>query len=262
MLPTFDITRVAYGDKPLQFGELYTPAGTEAHPVVVLIHGGFWRNAYGLALMRDLAQDLVRRGIVVWNIEYRRVGDASGGWPETLLDVARAVDYLRQLQDTYALDLQRVVPVGHSAGGHLALWLAARHKLTSTDLSLVSTSPLPLTAAVSLAGAMDLEHVRQLHLGNDAALELLGGDPDSVPERYLAASPTAHLPLGIPQVLVHGTADDRVPLIVSRSYTDKARAAGDSVTLIELADTDHFALIDSASAAWSMTVQEINRLLV
>ena len=240
--------------------DLYTPTGTALRPVVVLIHGGFWRAAYNLSLMDGLAEDLARRGFVAWNIEYRRVGDVGGGWPNTLLDVGRATDYLRALEQTYHLDLQRVIPVGHSAGGHLVLWLCARHKLTSSSLLPADATPLPIKGAVSQAGAMDLEHVWRLHLGDDAALELLGGDPTTIPERYAAASPAAHLPLGVPQVLIHGTEDDRVPLIVSQVYAEKARAVGDAVNLIELPGADHFVLIDPTSDAWAKTVDEINRL--
>jgi|SRR5450755_2241 len=260
MATTFNVSRLAYGDEPLQFGDLYTPPGTELRPVVILIHGGFWRAAYGLSLMAGLAENLAQRGFAAWNIEYRRVGDSGGGWPNTLLDVARATDHLKASQQSYHLDLQRVIPVGHSAGGHLALWLCTRHKLIISNLLPDSATPQPIKGAVSLASAMDLEHVWQLHLGNDAAIELLGGDPTTVPERYVAASPAAHLPLGIPQVLIHGTEDDRVPLIVSQVYAAKARAVGDPITLIELPGADHFVLIDPASTAWATTVREIDKL--
>src|SRR5579859_898210 len=248
--------RLAYGEEELQFGELYVPEGAGPWAVMILIHGGFWRAPYGLALMTGLAEDLVKRGLAVWNIEYRRVGDAGGGWPGTLLDVAQAADHVRRLGEMYPLDLQRVVSVGHSAGGHLALWLAARAQLEARD-----TTPLKLVGVVSLAGAMDLEHVWSLKLGNGAAAELLGGSPKSVPERYEAASPARHLPLGLPQVLIHGTEDDRVPLIVSEAYREKASAAGDSVKLVVLDEADHFVLIDAASAVWERAVKEIWELL-
>ncbi|HEV2653619.1 MAG TPA: alpha/beta hydrolase [Ktedonobacteraceae bacterium] len=261
-MTTFTVSRLAYGNEPLQFGDLYTPTpGAELRPVVILIHGGFWRAAYDLSLMTSLAENLAQRGFAVWNIEYRRVGDAGGGWPGTLLDVARATDHLRTLQQSYSLDVQRIIPVGHSAGGHLALWLGARHKLVGSNMLTDNITPQSIKGAVSLAGAMDLKHVWQLHLGNDAAIELLGGDPTTVPERYMAASPAAHLPLGIPQVLIHGTLDDRVPLIVSQVYAAKARAVGDAITLIELPGADHFVLIDPASAAWATTVREVERLV-
>jgi acetyl esterase/lipase len=249
-----------YGTNPLHFGHLYVPGHPGPHSIVVLIHGGFWRVPYGLSLMTGLAEDLVGRGIAVWNIEYRRIGDSGGGWPGTLQDVAQATDYLSSIATAYGLDLQRVVSVGHSAGGHLACWLAARKRIAATS-PLNSDTPLTLTGVVSLAGAIDLALVWRLNLGNGAAAELLGGSPQVVAERYTAASPAALLPLGVPQVLLHGTADTHVPLIVSQMYTRHAREAGDDVTLIELAEADHFVLIDAEEAAWSITVEWIRKLL-
>ena len=253
--------RLVYGDEPLQFGDLYVPDQPGPYPVVILIHGGFWRAAYSLSLMEPLAIDLVRRGIAVWNIEYRRVGDPGGGWPGTLQDVARANDYLKTVAESHALDLQRVVAVGHSAGGHLALWSAIQQRVTVEDTVIKSAPSLQLAGVISLAGACDLEHVWQRHLGNDAVVELLGGGPNDVPERYAAASPTAFLPLGIPQVLIHGTLDDRVPLAISRSYVAKATATGDKINLIVVDDADHFVLINPTSVAWSITINQIQQLL-
>ena len=253
--------RLAYGDGPFQFGDLYIPEDEKPHPVVILIHGGFWRSTYDLSLMTKLAQDLVARGIATWNIEYRRVGNSGGGWPGTFLDVAQATDYLITIADTYGLDLQRVIAIGHSAGGHLALWLGARGKLAQDCELASSNTPLALNGAISLAGAMDLEHVWQLGLGHDAVVELLGGSPDEVPERYDMASPVEHLPLGIQQVLIHGTDDDRVPLVVSQEYADRARSAGDTVKLIKLVGGNHFVVIDPNSTAWNRAVDEIKRLI-
>ena len=252
--------KLIYGTDPLQFGELFLPQGSGPHPVVILIHGGFWRAAYRLTLMGGLAEDLARRGIAAWNIEYRRVGDPGGGWPGTLLDVALATDYLQVIASSYNLDLQRVVTVGHSAGGHLALWLAARSRIPLESTIAVKGSPLALAGAVSLAGAVDLKHVWQLNLGQGAVRDFLGGGFDEVPERYSVASPAALLPIGVPQVLIHGTEDDRVPLIVSQDYTRQATEAGDPVLLIELPGADHFVVIDPHSAAWSVTLREINKL--
>jgi acetyl esterase/lipase len=251
---------LAYGAESLQFGELYVPNGPGPHPVVILIHGGFWRAAYRLTLMQGLAGDLVQSRIAVWNIEYRCVGDAGGGWPGTLQDVARATDYLATLAPTYALDLARVVTVGHSAGGQLALWLAARSRLQKTGQLRMSNTPLHLAGAIILAGTSDLKLVWQLNLGHGAASDFLGGSPDKVPERYAMASPAALLPLDIPQVLIHGNRDDLVPLIVSQAYAQKADRAGDRVTLIELPGADHFVLIDPTSAAWKITIAAIQNL--
>lgn len=256
--------RLTYGSESLQFGDLYLPTNelgnAPRYPVVILIHGGFWRNPYTLSLMEGLARDLVARNIAVWNIEYRRIGDTGGGWPNTMLDVARAADFLRTIALQYGLDTGRVVPIGHSAGGHLALWLAARERIRHGELN--TENPLSLTGAISLAGAVDLEETAKMHLGNNAAVELLGGTPQEVPERYAMASPAALLPLGIPQVLIHGTNDDRVPDKVSRIYYSKAKLAGDDVTMIDIVGADHFAMIDPSSEAWKATVRELQKLFV
>jgi acetyl esterase/lipase len=262
--------RLAYGPEYLQFGELYLPQAAEPYTVIPLIHGGYWRNRYDLTLMDGLAQDLARRGYAAWNIEYRRVGDAGGGWPGTLLDVARAVDYIRVLAPQYQLDAQRVVPVGHSAGGHLTFWLAARHRIPA-DSPLAGSSiaaqegeqaaPLPLAGAVSLAGVLDLETAWRLHLSNDAVFELLGEKWPYAPERYTVASPAAMLPLGVPQILIHGTRDSAVPIEISRDYAAKAQALGDPVTYLELEGIDHMDVIDPHSTAWERTIEALEALL-
>jgi acetyl esterase/lipase len=249
-----------YGSELLQFGELHLPDKTGPHPLVILIHGGYWRSRYGLDLMTGLAEDLAVRGIAAWNIEYRRMGDPGGGWPGTFLDVALAADYLRTIAPAHDLDLRRVIPIGHSAGGHLAFWLAARPHIVQIS-PLANDNPLALAGAISLAGVVDLELAWRLKLSNGAVIDLLGGGFDEVAERYLAASPAALLPLGIPQVLIHGTADDSVPLQMSLAYLAKAQAAQDVVKLIELEGVDHFALIDPASDAWAVTMEELQKLL-
>ena len=291
--------RLAYGPGAFQFGDLRLPGGPGPHPTVVLIHGGYWRSRYGLKLMTGLAKDLAARGYAAWNIEYRRVGNPGGGWPGTFLDVARATDYLREIATGYALDLRRVVPIGHSAGGHLALWLAGRPRIPAGD-PLAGSSlkealhpsggksvpvesvpvgaravegggeglygrpygrPLVPAAAISLAGVVDLELAWQLHLSMDAVVELLGGTPDQVPERYAATSPAALLPLGVPQVLFHGTADIHVPIEVSQAYAQAALAAKDPVTYIELPGVDHFDLINPRSGAWESIVASLKDIL-
>jgi len=263
--------RLAYGPGAFQFGDLRLPTGPGPHPTVVLIHGGYWRARYGLKLMTGLAKDLAARGYAAWNIEYRRVGNPGGGWPGTFLDVARAADYLREIAPDYTLDLQRVMPLGHSAGGHLALWLAGRPRIPAGDPLAGSSVPVgagvvesggeglygrPLVpaGAISLAGVVDLAMAWQLHLSMDAVVELLGGTPSEVPERYAATSPAALLPLGVPQVLFHGTADLHVPIEVSQAYAKAALAANDPVTYIELPGVDHFDVINPLSEAWKRIV--------
>jgi acetyl esterase/lipase len=265
--------RLAYGTEELQFGDLYLPDSSDRHATVILIHGGYWRARYGLDLMDGLAEDLARRGYAAWNIEYRRVGDPGGGWPGTFQDIALATDHLRELEQTFALDLTKVVPIGHSAGGHLALWLAASPHIPSfVENSPIagsqvpgkdekSATPLALAGAISLAGVVDLEMAWKLHLSNDAVVELLGGTPASVPERYLVASPAALLPLGVPQVLIHGTKDDNVPIEVSQAYVNAARAVNDQITYIELNGVDHFDVINPNSEAWAITTKELQQLV-
>jgi acetyl esterase/lipase len=232
---------VRYGQHPDQVANLHLPDGTPPFAVVVLIHGGFWRDRHDRTLMTPLAQDLAARGYLAWNVEYRRVGQEGGGWPGTFDDLAAAVHALAGVAEA---DRERVVAVGHSAGGHLALWLAAR--------GLVA-------AAASQAGVADL--VAGADLGDGAARALLGGGPDEVPDRYAAASPAARLPLGVPQLLVHGRRDDVVPPGQSERYAEAAAAAGDRVELALLPDADHFDVIDPAHEAWRLTVEWIARTL-
>jgi acetyl esterase/lipase len=262
-----NVLRLAYGPEKLHFGELHLPDTPGPHPVAILIHGGFWRVPYDYTLMTGLADDLAARGIAAWNIEYRRIGDPNGGWPNTLLDVASAADFVRTIAESYHLDLQQVVPIGHSAGGHLALWLAARPRIPQSSVLARSSTqakediPLAVSGAISLAGVSDLLMGWQRKLGNGAVAELIGGSPDAMPERYAAASPAEMLPLGVPQVLIHGTADDRVPFDMSEAYTAKAQAAGDYARLITLPRVDHFALIDPTSHAWTITVDALYQVL-
>lgn len=261
-LPTYTITRYTYGHDEYNFGDIYLPESPGPHPIVLLLHGGFWRATYDLTLMDGLADALARRSIAVWNIEYRRVGNKGGGWPGTLQDVALAMDYLRQIAAPLNIDLRRIVPIGHSAGGQLALWLAGRSRLPQRSPFRTPDTPLVPAGAISLAGAIDLKLVWQLHLSNDAAGAFLGGNPATFPERYAAASPAAFLPLGVPTVLIHGTHDANVPLAISQAYAQKALEAGDNVKLIELPKADHFVVIDPSSDAWAITMRELQVLLL
>lgn len=231
-------SRHSYGPDASQFGDLYEGGD---HGVAVLIHGGFWRDRYDRTLMTPLANDLAARGYLAWNVEYRRVG-RGGGWPGTLADVGAALD---ALADVDGADTSRVVTVGHSAGGHLALWLAARDGTVRPR------------AAVSLAGVCDLVHGAELGLGAGAVEAFVGGSPREVPERYADASPACHLPLRVPQLLVHGGRDDVVPPVVSHAYRDAARAAGDDVELVEDADADHLDVIDPGHALWAAVLERL-----
>ena len=268
--PPIKPIRLPYSPEYLQFGDLYLPERAGPYAVIPLIHGGYWRARYDLTLMHGLAEDLARRGYAAWNIEFRRVGDKGGAWPGTFLDVARSVDYLRVFAPRYQLDLQRVVPIGHSAGGHLAFWLAARPRIAANSPVAGSSviehegeqaTSLPLAGAISLAGVLDLETAWRLHLSNDAVVELLGAKFPNAPERYVAASPAAMLPLGVPQILIHGTRDSHVPIEISRDYAAKAKSLGDPITYLELEGINHFDVIDPRSTAWEKTVDALQALL-
>lgn len=232
----------AYGDGPDHVADLLLPDGDGLHRVAVLLHGGFWRARFTKTIMAALAADLAARGWATWNVEYRRVG-TGGGVPETLDDVRRAIAELRDVDAP--LDLDRSVAIGHSAGGQLAL--CAAHGTM-------------VAAVVSLAGVCDLESAARERIGNGAALEFTGGPPADRAEAYATADPMGLLPLGVEVLLVHGDADDRVPVQQSRSYERAARAAGDRCELLELPGVDHFALIDPRTAAWAAVAQRLEAL--
>lgn len=247
-----------YGDDAQQWAELRLPDGRGPHPVAVLVHGGYWRALWHADLMNALAVDLCNRGLATWNLEYRRLGNPGGGWPGTFDDAGAGTDALVDVAARARLDLGRVLVVGHSAGGQLALWLAARHRLAA---GLPGAGPrLTPRGVVSLAGVCDLAEAARQRLSDGAAVELLGGTPEEVPERYAAASPAELAPLGVPQVLVHGDDDDLVPVAMSRRQLQVATAAGDEARLLLIPGTDHFDLIDPASAAWATAVDALSDL--
>ena len=239
---------VAYGAHPDQVANLHLPAGDGGPwPCVVLLHGGFWRTGWDRTLMTPLAVDLAAQGIAVWNVEYRRVGQDGGGWPGTLDDVAAAVDHLAEVD---VVNAEHVATCGHSAGGHLALWLAGRHRVSD---GMPGARPrIRPVAAVAQAAVCDLERAWRDDLGQGAVAGLLGAF-DAVPERYAAASPAALAPLGVPQLLVHGEADDIVPVAQSREHTARDPYA----ELIELDGADHFDLIDVRHPSWPDVVNRL-----
>ncbi|MET0401363.1 MAG: alpha/beta hydrolase [Cystobacter sp.] len=252
--------RIPYGDITHQFGDLRLPRGEGPHPVVVVIHGGFWRARYDLEHAGHLCADLTRRGWATWSLEYRRVGHPDGGWKGTFEDVGLGTDYLRTLATRYPLDLKRVTVMGHSAGGHLALWLAGRGKLAA-GRPLHTASPLIPRGAVSLAGVVDLERAFALHLGEGIVESFLGGTPTQVPERYRLGSPLALLPLGVKQVLIHGTEDDTVPVSLSEGYQQRAASLGETVKLVRLPGAGHFEVINPRAKEWPQIVEALDSLV-
>lgn len=224
--------RIAYGDDPNQFGELHLPTGPSPHPVVMFIHGGFWRAKYDLTHARHLCMAIAETGRAVWSIEYRRVGQSGGGYPGTFDDIRAGAKYLAQIP---GLDHSRVVLAGHSAGGQLALWLAAQ-------------DAMELREVIALAAVSDLRRARALNLGDGAVAAFLGGnDHDSF------ASPIELLPMPVPQRLLHGTADDVVPIELSERFASASKNA----QLIPLPGAGHLEVIDPRSKEWPTVLHHI-----
>jgi acetyl esterase/lipase len=256
---------VRYGPGPEQVASVWRPrfGAMGVAPVVMFVHGGFWRAAYDRTHVGPLAVALAEAGFLVCAPEYRRVGSGSGGagggWPGTFDDIAAAVDGLPGVLNELGGPPPRagLILGGHSAGGHLALWAAARHRLPA-DAPWHAPGPSPgsspgsspIRAVVALAAVSELAAAHEQRLGNGAAGALMGGSPADHPDRYALADPAGLLPIGVPLRVRHGSRDDEVPAAMSRSFADRARAAGDQVDGRELAGCDHFDVIDPLSAAW------------
>ena len=257
--------RIPYGAGPCQFGDLRLPSGPGPDPLVIFLHGGWWRSLIGLEYAGNLCAALAAEGIASWNLEYRRIGETKGGWPMTFEDVAAGADFAATLAAKTTLDLNRVITMGHSAGGHLAMWLASRHRIPAGS-RLHGASRVAIRGVVSLAGAVDLPLASALGLGRSpegtlAVHELMGGNPGDVPERYQAGSPGDLLPLGVRQIVVTGTADETVPCEMGRRYVERARALGDDATLVEIAGADHFDLVDPDSGAYRRIREALRDLI-
>ncbi|MEU0577771.1 alpha/beta hydrolase [Streptomyces griseoincarnatus] len=258
----------AYGDDPDHVIDFWTPRGGSAPaPVVVVLHGGAWRAPYDRRHVSPFAAFLAHRGFAVASVEYRRgAAGADGGdpvagrWPDTFDDVAAALDALPALirEHLPAGDPRRVVLTGHSAGGHLALWAAARHVLPAGS-PWRTDAPAPLRGVVALAPVADLEVADKLGVCGGAIRELLGGD-DNFAERRPHADPALLLPTGIATTLVQGRADIEVPHAVAESYADAAAKAGEVVGVTLLPDVGHFPLIDPAADACAVVAEEIAQL--
>jgi acetyl esterase/lipase len=253
---------IRYGPHHSNVGDLWLPAASAAPlPVVVLIHGGFWRALYTKRLMNGLAKDVVARGWAAWNIEYRRVGvlGGDGGWPNTLLDVAAALDHLAVIEKGGRVDTSRVVTCGHSAGGQLALWAAARGRLPAASPG--AGGAISVRGAVSLSGIVDLEEADRLGLGAQATARFMGGHWNEQSDRYRRASPRALLPLGVPQALIHAGNDEVVPPSMSRDYQALATSLGDSSRYLLVDRIGHRQLIDPKGLGWKTAVSELEQLI-
>jgi pimeloyl-ACP methyl ester carboxylesterase len=266
-IPVPDATRIAYGAGPLQFGELRVPAGRGPHPVVIIVHGGCWvaklgkldDRAVALDLVRPIAADLTANGLATWNLEYRRVGNDGGGWPGTFQDIAAGADHLRRIAAKNQLDLTRVVAIGHSAGGHFALWLAGRSKLPKSS-ELYVKDPLRLKGVVDLDGPGDLQAMLSLQqsvCGAPVITQLMGGSPEERGQRYREGSPVEMLPLGVPQEIFAG----RMFAAQTPAYVEAAKRAGDTVNATVAAQAGHFVFIDPGSSTWPQVVKAIRGLM-
>jgi acetyl esterase/lipase len=244
---------IAYGSEVNQFGQLFLPQGPGPFPVAVIIHGGCWKKFADLKNTVPMSDTLRKAGIATWNIEYRRVDNEGGGWPGTYLDVAAAIDHLRQIGPQYHLDLERVITVGHSAGGHLALWAAARQRLPKSS-QLYMKDPLPIQGVVNLAGPGKLQSLsaeqQQKVCGSVPVTQLLGGEIDLVPQRVREGSPGEMLPLGVPQIMITGSLDHLVPPTLGEEYAALARKSGDEAQMIVIEGAGHFEVIAPGTAAW------------
>jgi acetyl esterase/lipase len=235
--------RVAYGADANQFLEVRLPRAQGPHSVLLNIHGGYWRAQYDLAHAGHLCEALRIAGVAVFNVEYRRVGNAGGGWPGTFEDIRSAYRFVQQEHFRFHLDLDSLVVMGHSAGGQLALCLAAHEASVGR--------------AISLAGVVDLQKGYALHLSGDAVAEFLGGKPNGVPDHYREADPMELSIRRARQWLLHGTEDGIVPPEFSRDYVTQKKKAGESVQLIEIPRADHFELIDPASEAFKQVTSSV-----
>jgi acetyl esterase/lipase len=251
--------RVAYGKHPLQFGDLYLPDSAGPHRLVLALHGGFWRGQYDLGHFGHLCRALARASLAVYSVEYRRLGHEGGGYPGTLHDVARAAEFLPELEWRFPVVTERAALLGHSAGGQLALWLAGRQN--APEGSPLRGPALEVAGVVALAPVADLAAASLQELGGGVVRDFLGGAPEAQPARYAAASPLQLLPLRVPQVVVHGTADDTVPYALSEAYVREAQARGDRVQLRTLQGQGHFEPIDPRSAAFPVVLEAVQGLL-
>jgi acetyl esterase/lipase len=230
--------RLPYGPHPSQFVDFRRPAVSGPHPFVIVIHGGFWRRRRTLTYAGHLCIALGKEGFATANIEYRRTGEEGGGWPGTFEDVKRAIAFALTHATEFGGDPDRAILLGHSAGGHLA-FLAAR-EFTA------------LRGVISLAGVVNLQRAKVLNLGDGVVVEFMGGTPEEMPEQYLKADPVCQ-PCTLPRVLIHGTADDIVPVEISREFPEPRR-------YVEIPDGDHYTLIDPDSTAWLAVVREVSSL--
>jgi acetyl esterase/lipase len=250
---------IEYGPEPRHFGELRLPEGRGPFPVAVVVHGGCWLSDYDGSYMSALAEAVTDLGLATWSIAYRRVGERGGGWPGTFLDVGAAVDHLRALSRNQPVDAGRVIAIGHSAGGHLALWLAGRSAIPESS-ELFDPDPLPIDGVLALAAAADLGFLAERGDCDDAARLLMDGSAHERPKRYSAGSPTELAPLDVPQILVNGGLDEQWSAPADR-YLQAALSRGDPAERREAPAAGHFELVVPRGATWPLVRQALIELI-
>ena len=266
-------TTIRYGEDQMQLVDLWLPDGKGPHPTVIMVHGGCWQTEIAdRRIMNWIAEDLRRRGIAVWNIDYRGVDREGGGYPGTFQDVAAAADALRAHAPAHKLDISPLVAIGHSAGGHLALWLAARRSakaaadnpLIPRGSPLLAADPIRIDTAISLGGLQDLELAATppgSGCGTEVIEKLVGPPTLSVRNVYADTSVPRLLPLGVRQVLINGMQDRIIPTHYATDYEAKAKAAGERVKVRMIDRTGHVELIAPETEAWNAAVEEIEKAL-
>ena len=253
--------QISYGDDQFQFGYLRLPEGSGPHPVIVFMHGGCWLSVFDIRYTGLAEQAFADAGYAVWSLEYRRVGNPGGGWPGTFLDVATGADHLTELAREYPLDLDRVVAIGHSAGGQLALWLAARGRIP-TSSELYTAGPLPIHGVLALAPAPNLETLHSSGSCGPGVDGLMGGSPNVRPERYQVGSPMQLMPVDVPQRVVVGALDAQFGPGGRACFQAAQRAGSSPVTLREAPESGRFGMVVPCTSAWPITLQELESLSV
>jgi acetyl esterase/lipase len=261
--------RIHYDSGPYQFGDLWLPASpaTSRLPLVVFLHGGWWQSAYDLEYAGHLCAALKAVGVATWSVEYRRVGSTGGGWPTTFQDVAAGFDFVATLAKSYPLDLNRTIAMGHSAGGHLAFWLAGRHHIPAASPIHEPQPKVSLQGLIALAGAVDLRLTCDLSgyftFAHDKheVYSLMGGAPSEHEDRYRAGNPGDLLPFSVPQILIQGTLDGQIPPELPPRWAEMAQHQGEQVTVAMIPGADHFDVVDPTSKAWPTVQAAVFKLL-